>query len=225
MGILILSQPKNRLKKLNRFSRYQKIRKYSKLKNFLFVLRSTTRRRWQIWRWRFNRKSYQSWKALRYTRRYNLNSLVKLRHQTNFRLQRMIKNYLQWRFNNRSINLAKTQQSYLVQNRLQNYSQMGYSRLINDHIGSIGINFYQWRHMTKWYKNRLYANHRVVRNPLVAKNDVLIFPNRIKKPINTMLAFETNNLINGLIQYNLNNLVLLAKYDPKQQRYLNTNLL
>ena len=45
MGILILSQPKNRLKKLNRFSRYQKIRKYSKLKNFLFVLRSTTRRR------------------------------------------------------------------------------------------------------------------------------------------------------------------------------------
>ena len=40
-----------------------------------------------------------------------------------------------------------------------------------------------------------------------------------------MLAFETNNLINGLIQYNLNNLVLLAKYDPKQQRYLNTNLL
>ena len=55
----------------------------------------------------------------------------------------MIKNYLQWRFNNRSINLAKTQQSYLVQNRLQNYSQMGYSRLINDHIGSIGINFYQ----------------------------------------------------------------------------------
>lgn len=214
-----------RLKKLNWFSRRQKIRKHLRLKNSLFILRSIARRRWQIWRWRFNRKSYQSWKALRYAKRYSLNSLVKLRHQTNFRLQRTIKNYLQWRFNNRFINLAKTQQGYLVQNRLQNYSQVPYSGLVNNHIGSIGINFYQWRYMTtRWYKGRIYVNYHVTNNPLVSKNNVLIFANWIKKPINPTLAFETNNLINGLIQYDLNNSALLTKYHPKQQRHLNAVL-
>ena len=48
MRTLIQPQSKYRLKKLNWFARYQKIRKYSKLKNPLFFLRANTRRRWQI---------------------------------------------------------------------------------------------------------------------------------------------------------------------------------
>lgn len=224
MRMLILPQSRYRLKKLNWFARYQKIRKYSKLKNSLFFLRSN-RRRWQIWRWRFNRKSYQAWKPLRYVKHSSLNGLVKLRHQTNFRLQRTIKNYLQWRFNSKYLNLIKIKQSYSTQNVLQNSNQANYAWLVNNHIGSIGMNFYQLRYMTRLYKNQIYVNSRAPNNSLVLKNSILIFTNWVKKPIPKTLAFETSGLIHGLIQYNLNNSLLLAKYHPKQQRHLNANLL
>lgn len=79
--------------------------------------------------------------------------------------------------------------------------------------------------MTRLYKNQIYINNSVPNSPLVLKNNVLIFPNQIKKLIPKRLAFETSSLINGLIQYDLNNSSLLVKYHPKQQRHLNANLL
>jgi hypothetical protein len=64
-----------------------------------------------------------------------------------------------------------------------------------------------------------------VQNQITSKNDVLTFPFKAKnKLLNRTLAFETNNLINGLIQYDLNNSLLHAKYNPKHQRYLNSTL-
>lgn len=224
MKLIILPQLKSRLKPLKYFSRYQKIRKIIKVKSNLFSLRMGSRRPWQVWRWRFNRKAYQTWKPIRYIKPYALNSLTKLRYQTNFRLQRTIKKYWQWRFSNKSFNLSSIQYKFLKQNSLQNYHEA--NLWLRNHIGISGINFYQWRYMTNWNKNFARVNNLPAINQIVDKNAILTFSNQTKKLLlNRTLAFETNNLINGLIQHNLNKSALIAKYTPKQQRHLNSILI
>ena len=224
MRIKMFNSPQNRLKTLKRFSRYQKIRKINKFSNKLVSLRFNSRRLWQVWRWRFNRKSYQTWKPARYIKPNSLSSSVKLRHQTTFRLHRTLQKYIQWRFNNRYINLSRVKQQFLAQNYLQNYNQV--NAWLNSHIGILGVKFYQLRHITKWNRNLIRINNVLLKNQLATKNDILLFPKNVKTVINNkLLAFETNNLINGLMQYSLNNSAQMAKYYPKQQRHLNTNLL
>ena len=210
MNLLISPQSKFRLKTLKRFSRYQKIRKVVKLKSNLFSLRIGSRRLWQIWRWRFNRKAYQTWKPIRYIKPYALNSLTKLRHQTNFRFQRTIKKYWQWRFNNKSLSLTRIQHKFLGQNGLQNCNVL--NLWLNSHIGNVGINFNQLRYMTNWNKKFIRVNNFPVQNQIISNSDILTFPHKAKKMfLNRTLSFETNNLINGLVQYNLNNSSLLCK--------------
>lgn len=223
MTLVISPQLKFRLKILKRFSRYQKIRKVVKLKSNLFSLRTSSRRLWQVWRWRFNRKAYQTWKPIRYIKPYALNSLMKLRHQTSFRFQRTIKKYWQWRFNNKSLSLTKIQHNFLGQNGFQNHNAL--NGWLNNHVGNVGINFNRLRYMTNWHKKLIRVNNLPVQNQIINKNDVLTFPFKTKnKFLNRTLAFETNNLINGLIQYDLNNSLLYAKYNPKYQRHLNSTL-
>lgn len=219
-NILKLKYAKLRCKKI-----YPSIRNSQKiqLKSISTRLRFFSRRLPQIWQWRRNRKAFRIWRQMRYTHSYNVHRLTRLYQRSNFRLNRVFTNYLNWRLNT-SFNLLRLFSLSRRQNNLQTSSKSLYS-LMDKNIGNIlmlyGILRNQHLSNGRVTFNMVRINDKQINSTLSGVNSIISWVNSTM-PSNKYkgLTQETSQLLNVVLQSNHNRSFYL-KYNPRLQRSLN----
>lgn len=175
----------------------------------------------QVWQWRRNRKSSQAWRSLRFLNPYNLTRFYKGRRRTDFRFNRIVKNYINWRLNSK-VNFKKINLCAKTQNYQQNLSVASNS-WFNTNVGNALLFYSIIRNrsllMDKYYNFKINGHQQL---NSVLDRDILLYQEDKNNHNSHKLALETSQLLGVLQQFNLLKKQQYYKYYPKLQRNLNS---